>query len=103
MTSYREHFPDFDPATMPDIPAGWRDGSWHNDGCPFWHVSPSLGVFVDFASPADREFPDGSRFMVMRMEDDMHPASTDDHCLLATDDWAAVLAYLAPQSGEVRS
>ena len=24
----------FDPATMPEIPAGFEDRSWHNDGCP---------------------------------------------------------------------
>lgn len=92
--SFREAFPDFDPATLPHIPAGWRDASWRNDACPFWHVSPSLGVFIDFAKADDREWPEGSRFMVMRMEGDMHPAWTADHCLLATDDWQSVLAFV---------
>jgi hypothetical protein len=32
--SYREEFPDFDPAAMPAIPQHWGDTSWHNDACP---------------------------------------------------------------------
>jgi hypothetical protein len=32
--SYRQEFPNFDPATMPEIPTGWEDISWHNDACP---------------------------------------------------------------------
>lgn len=83
--SYRTAFPDFDPATMPAIPAGWNDQSWRNDACPSF-VTGEYTVWIDYADPAKRE-NGGPRFRVecgLGFE------------RLATDEWAAVLAWVAP-------
>lgn len=90
--TYRTEFPDFRPEDMPAIPAGWSDQSWHNDACPFFLATPSLGVFVNFADPMEREFSDCPRFLVVPMEDGLHPMDSDT--LLQTDDWSEVLAYV---------
>lgn len=97
--TFRTEFPDFDPATMPAIPADWTDCSWHNDTCPSFiaagvqdYAEPNwwmVHVFVDFLSTADREFPGGSRFQVVLNDDN---GATG---LLATDDWSAVLDGVA--------
>ena len=99
MSTYRECFPDFDPSTMVVIPADWKDMSFRNDNMPFFLISPALGVFIDYADPAQREFPN-KRFMVVQMEDGEHPDDADEP-LLETDDWAEVLDFVA--SAEARS
>lgn len=61
--TFQIEFPDFDAATMPAIPAGFEDVSWHNDTCPsFLNETAGLIIFVDFANPSDREFPETVRF-----------------------------------------
>jgi len=90
--NYQAEFPDYRPEDMPAIPAGWVDQSWHNDACPFFLAAPDLGVFVDYADPHTRECDEGHRFMVVRMEDGMHPAEGGE-LLLATDEWSEVLAF----------
>lgn len=86
MLTFRTEFPDFDPATMPAIPAGWVDQSWHNDACPSFDTGTGMLVSVDYAERADREIEEGERFVVMAADCDV---------LLATDDWAVVLAFVA--------
>lgn len=80
--TYRTEFPDFDPATMPAIPAGWTDQSWHNDVCPSFTVFDGVRVFIDYADPALREFPEGERFS-LHVGDRAAP--------FCTDDWAKLL------------
>jgi len=84
---FRTEFPDYDPASMPAIPATWTDVSWHNDSCPSFDTGTGLMVYVDYADPEQREF-DSPRFSVIRDRE------TNDGCevVLATDDWQAVLA-----------
>jgi len=86
--NYLEQFPSFDPTTLPAIPAEWRDQSWRNDMCPCWAVEfddpgqTGLYVWVDFADPDQRDFPDAPRFCVT------------DACWeegFQSDDWAEVL------------
>jgi len=92
MADYREQFPDFDPATMPAIPAGWVDQSWRNDACPCFAVGAVL-VWVDYADPAERE-NGGVRFTISNNPD--APGAADhNETLMDGDDWAAVLAYVA--------
>jgi hypothetical protein len=91
--SYRDQFPDYDSATMPEIPAGWQDASRRNDSCPFFIVSQSLGVSVDYAKLEDRECQTGARFIVMEMRDGQHFESGG--FLLETDDWKAVRLFVA--------
>lgn len=56
MTLFTSMFPDFNPATMPAIPHGFVDTSWWHDACPsFIDERLDLRLWVDYATPADRE------------------------------------------------
>jgi hypothetical protein len=92
--SYREEFPDFDPATMPAIPEGFEDVSWHNDSCPsFVNEAAGLILFVDFADVSLREFQGeetGPRFNLAYWDEGCGPES-----LCEGDDWTQIEAYLA--------
>jgi hypothetical protein len=92
MSLFEEEFPDFDPTTMPSIPAGWTDQSWHNDSCPSFNTGKGVSVFVDYADVSLREVQDDyPRFSVMceSGRDDI-PVE-----LLSTNDWDEVLAFVA--------
>ncbi|MBB5986004.1 hypothetical protein [Sphingobium lignivorans] len=99
--TYATEFPDYDASSLPAIPAHWQDASWHNDPCPFWLISQSMGVFIDYVDPAQKEFPDTPRFAVIRMVEGQH--STDALPLLETDDWAQVLEMAATSMDEDRA
>lgn len=49
MYNFRTEFPDFDPATMPEIPSNWTDTSWDNDTCPSFAAQENITVFVDLS------------------------------------------------------
>jgi len=83
--TYREEFPDFDPATMPLIPAGWQDISWHNDTCPSFEAG-KVHVFIDYADMSRREVQGGGRFLIVRPD--------DQEVLLIADDWNVVLLFV---------
>lgn len=88
--SYRTEFPDFPPATMPAIPAAFDDVSWHNDSCPsFLNESLGLIIFVDYADPERREFPECPRFNVNVWDN----GNTGTE-VYSGDDWADVLAHV---------
>jgi hypothetical protein len=81
---WQDQFPDF--TDMPDIPADWEDTSWHNDTCPSFEVG-AVRVFIDYANPVEREIiGDYPRFSVI---------DHDQNTIVATDDWATVLATVA--------
>lgn len=83
-------FPDYDQTTLPAIPAGWTDASWHNDTCPKFETSNTdVIVFIDYADPEERECKPIPRFSVQEWTD------LDCDELLASDDWAEVLRLLA--------
>lgn len=64
-----KEFPDFDQATLPTIPAGFEDTSWHNDACPsFQHEGLGLHLFIDYADPELREMASPTRFRVDQLE-----------------------------------
>jgi hypothetical protein len=88
--SYRDHFPDFPASDMPGILPGFVDSSWRNDICPSF-TSEALGLilWVDYATPADREFPDWPRYRVTTASNE---AIRD---LMASDDFAAVVAFVS--------
>jgi len=91
--AYLTEFPDFDPATMPAIPAGWTDTSWHNDACPAFNTGKGMVVFIDFADPALKEFEDTKRFTIHT-----DPEVTDSNdVLFETDDWNECLAFVAKE------
>lgn len=80
----KDAFPEFDTATLPPIPATWRDISWRHDACPSWQWG-GYQIFLNFENPKKREYA-GERFSVCDIE--------FGDCLLTTDDWDAVLEYV---------
>jgi hypothetical protein len=92
-------FPDFDLATLPAMPEGFEDVSWHNDTCPsFIDEARGLIVFVDYADPSLSEYPNerrngtAKRFVVCRYDTDM---GMTHETLLKTDEWSEVLSLIA--------
>jgi len=83
-------FKDFNPVTLPAIPAGFVDSSWKNDICPsFSNEALNLKIWVDFEDTALREFADGTRFHVTDL--DGCTSGVND---LDTDSWDEVLAFV---------
>jgi hypothetical protein len=85
-------FPEFDIATLPAIPSTWTDESWHNDACPRFITPNGFTVFFDFLNPAEREFPDMTRFTCYR-EIESNDTGDTEHGL-QTDDWVEVLHHI---------
>lgn len=90
--TFQIEFPDYPAADMPAIPAGFEDSSWHDDACPcFINEGAGLIIWVDFANPSDREFPDQKRFYL-----NLYDQGPGDE-ILATDDWSEVIAAVERQ------
>ena len=81
---FTTEFPNYDTSTLPLIPSDWIDTSWHNDVCPSWQFG-KYQIFIDHANPNERE-TGGERYFV-------NDAESGD-CLLITDEWYEVLAYI---------
>lgn len=99
MANYLIEFPDYKPADMPALPAGFEDASWHNDACPSFVSDPvGLLIWVDYLDPALREF-DGKypRFTVQQQRAGIEVSGPS----LATDDWSEVLAFIELQRQRV--
>jgi hypothetical protein len=92
---WQREFPDFAAEFMPPAVAGWEDTSWHNDVCPSFIASrarpenerDSLSVWIDYADPAQREFPQGGRFTAHRMDE----VGNLVECLGSTNHWTRIL------------
>jgi hypothetical protein len=80
-------FPDFDPATMPDIPDTWVDISWHNDSCPSFEAGHGIIVYVDYDDQAMREFKQYARYMVYDTE--------SETLVIESSYWPEILAKVA--------
>jgi hypothetical protein len=88
LRTIQTEFPDYDVSTLPVIPAGFVDESWHNEACPrFDHPALRLSLWIDYADPAQRELPEARRFYLQRCDEDW--CGLED--LADTDDWAVVL------------
>lgn len=88
--TFRTEFPDFDPATMPAIPSGFDDVSWHNDMCPsFLNEAAGLIIFVDYVDCKEREFPEIPRFTLGTWDN-----GNTGNDIVSTDDWQLVLAAI---------
>ncbi len=95
--TYRREFPDFPASDMPGNLPGFVDSSWRNDACPsFTNEALGLVLWVDFADPSRREFPDWHRYRITTAAQDA-PAD-----LFSSDDFAAVVAFVAAQEGAQR-
>ena len=90
--SFKREFPNFDPATMPEIPSGFTDSSWHNDICPsFYDEARKLRLFINYLDPEERELP-FKRFIVDRFD---QWTDTEGVLLLETEDWNEVLNFIS--------
>lgn len=57
---WQREFPGF-KGTIPALPPGFEDNSWHNDVCPsFYNDNLGLALFIAEDDPADREFGEGA-------------------------------------------
>lgn len=92
----RREFPDYDVSTLPAIPAGFLDESWHNDVCPiFRNPETDLSLMIDYPDPKDREFPEAPRFSVGRFDTDARPFNSDDFAEILRFIAEAAIAELA--------
>ncbi len=86
--TYSDQFPEF--VLDVTIPEGWHDVSWRNETCPCWEVGERDGytfrVWVDYADPEQREFPETKRFLLAPIFDGN---ILDD--IIETDDWDELL------------
>lgn len=118
-----KEFPDFDQATLPTIPAGFEDTSWHNDACPsFQHEGLGLHLFIDYADPDDREMGSPFRFRVDQLVKQSYidndgkdatvwewPDDGADTLVAESDDWMVVFdairfaAHKAVKAGTVEA
>lgn len=86
IATYRTEFPDFDPATMPALPAHFEDHSWNQDTCPIFSSEwCGVNVGIDYADKTLREYEDGTRFFAS------HVCGEE----INTDNWNDVLAFIA--------
>lgn len=89
-------FPDFDLATMPEIPADYVDVSWHNDSCPsFLNEATGRILFVDYADAENREHPETPRFNL-----NVWDCGNTGETLVESDDWNAILVQAIDVSDE---
>ena len=88
--SYRKEFPDFPESDMPAIPEGFKDVSWHNDAMPsFTNPDLRLSIWIDYADPEKREFPEMERFSLHTVNEDGFIENEAPH--VHTDDWNTIL------------
>lgn len=102
MADYTAEFPDFPPADMPQIPAGFADQSWRNDACPsFVNAALAASVWIDYADAEKREFPESKRFSLHRVEIDGEGQPGATLAVLAvSDSWPDILAAIADRADD---
>ena len=86
-TLLAKEFPDFDVTTLPTIPVGFVDSSWHNDACPSF-TKGDLHLFVDYADKTLSEWPDSPRYSLLR---NVGSNATE---LCHSDNWSDILAAI---------
>lgn len=92
-------FPRYAVGTLPALPPGFVDTSWHNDACPsFTNEARRIQLFVDYADPVERECgPEARRFSLFTLDE-----HGDTEYICNTNDWSEMLA-LIEQHGAVTS
>lgn len=91
--TFRDEFPDYDPAKMPTMPEGFEDCSWHNDTMPhFWNKDMRLDIWVDHDEPAARDFIAADRFQVYATNEDGE--FIGDEPIFQANDWDHVLRFI---------
>jgi hypothetical protein len=84
-------FPHYDVGTLPALPTGFVDSSWHNDACPsFTNEERRIQVFVDYADPMERECgPEACRFSLFTLDE-----HGDTAYISNTNQWGEMLALI---------
>lgn len=97
MTAFHTAFPDYPIRSMPTIPEGFKDTSWHNDACPsFEDAERGLQLWCDFPEAADRAHPKSPRFAVFfTSNSDADVRRLGDKPAIEAEEWAEVEAFLA--------
>ena len=92
--SYQTAFPDFDPATMPDIPESWRDVSWHNDACQCFEAFSGDGCFTRCIVWIEHENPERRETMAPRFTVAFDNERGDCETVQQATHWRDVLRYV---------
>ena len=93
-------FPDMPLDSLPDIPRGWEDMSWHNDVSPSFRAhtrtdSTYIRVWIDYPDETRRELS-GKRFTASWYDAEGNHLG-DLYPFVETDDWATLLAAIADE------
>ena len=67
MSNAQLEFPDY--GSLPSIPTGFEDTSWHNDVCPSF-TSDAYRIWLDYENEDRREFKGRKRYTI-RYEEEM--------------------------------
>lgn len=97
-------FPDFDLATLPDIPDGFEDDTVENEGCPiFIHHGLGLELVVAYPDPEMRE-GDQARYVLSALTPTVSDGwqTLGSTVLAASEDWNDILATLTVFSDAAR-
>jgi len=97
---YRDEFPDFGELDVA-LPDHFEDVSWGNEASPCFH-SPAARVFlyVDYADPAKREFPELGRFGLLEASQDGQHRPDEGGEILHTDDFSRILETVEARRAE---
>lgn len=90
--NYREEFPDYTESLGVELPAGWRDVSWHNNAAPSFRCG-RWELYVDYADPAMRELPGFGRYVLMEL-DAVDGAPVEDEASTFTEDAAVAQRWI---------
>ena len=98
--NYKEAFPDFGELDVA-LPGHLEDMSWSNEPCPCFHSAEArVFLYVDYADPAKREYPEMERFGLQAASEDGQHLDDESRHLLNTDDFALVLERIEARRAE---
>lgn len=96
---FKDEFPDYGEMDVP-VPDHFEDVSWGNEASPCFHSKEArVFLYVDYAEPAKREFPELERFGLLEASEDGQHKAEDGH-LLHSDDFARILEKVEARRAE---
>jgi len=95
-----DEFPDMPLDSLPEIPAGWEDMSWHNDVSPSFLVHTRadgayVRVWIDYPDEADREL--STKRYTASWYDAEGNSLSEWVPFVETDDWPTLLAAVTDE------
>lgn len=93
-------FPNYPIESLPAIPEGWEDTSWHNDMYPTFSAytrtdDAFIRVLIDHPEPAQRAMG-GPRYLACWF-DGTGAQFQEDFLIVETEEWSALLAAVAAE------